>query len=89
MNNTYAVVNKPKLHPPTVHHYDNANADKSNNNALYSTVKPKNRPKSTLPPALPTTPACDRATANQRGGAAPKVTDSGGYEVLPGKANFS
>ncbi|XP_057213550.1 tyrosine-protein phosphatase non-receptor type 18 isoform X2 [Triplophysa rosa] len=85
MNNTYAVVNKPKLLPPTVHHYDNANADKSNNNALYSTVKPKNRPVATLSPALPTTPANDRATANQRGGTAPKVIDSDGYEVLPGE----
>lgn len=78
MNDTYAVVNKPKLHPPTVHHYDNANADKSNISALYSTVKPKSR-------TLPTTPAYDRATANQRGGAAPKATDSEGYEVLPGE----
>ncbi|XP_056629175.1 tyrosine-protein phosphatase non-receptor type 18 [Triplophysa dalaica] len=83
MNNTYAVVNKPKPLPPTVHHYDNANADMSNNNALYSTVKPKNRTVSTLPPALPTTPSNDRTTANQRGGKAPKVTDSEGYEVLP------
>ncbi|KAA0714335.1 Tyrosine-protein phosphatase non-receptor type 18 [Triplophysa tibetana] len=85
MDQTYAVVNKPKPLPPTVHHYDNANADTSNNNALYSAVKPKNRLVSTLPPALPTTPSNDRTTANQRGGKAPKVTDSEGYEVLPGE----
>ncbi|XP_059379225.1 tyrosine-protein phosphatase non-receptor type 18-like [Carassius carassius] len=91
MNDTYAVVNKPKLKPPassphsiTVHHYDNADLEKSNNNAVYSAVKPKNRPTSALP--SPTSPGYDRSTtANQRGGLAPKKTDHEGYELLPGE----
>uniref|UniRef100_A0A671MLG5 protein-tyrosine-phosphatase n=1 Tax=Sinocyclocheilus anshuiensis TaxID=1608454 RepID=A0A671MLG5_9TELE len=94
MNDTYAVVNKSKLQPPasaphsiTVHHYDNADLEKSNNNAVYSTVKPKNRPMSVLP--SPTSPGCDRSTAaNQRGGLAPKKMDHEGYELLPGKGHF-
>ncbi|XP_065126399.2 tyrosine-protein phosphatase non-receptor type 18 [Paramisgurnus dabryanus] len=84
MNDTYAVVNKPKLHPPTVHQYDNDHLGRANNNALYSTVKPKNRPVSALPMTLPTTPAFDRATSNQRTGAGSKRTDKDGYEILPG-----
>ncbi|XP_042618949.1 tyrosine-protein phosphatase non-receptor type 18-like [Cyprinus carpio] len=91
MNDTYAVVNKSKLQPPasaphsiTVHHYDNADLEKSNNNAVYSAVKPKNRPMSVLP--SPTSPGYDRSTtANQRGGLAPKKTDHDGYELLPGE----
>ncbi|KAK7145620.1 hypothetical protein R3I93_013380 [Phoxinus phoxinus] len=91
MNDTYAVVNKPKLQPPssaphsiTVHYYDNANSEKSNKNALYSAVKPKIRPGSLLPP--PTSPVYDRSTtANQRGGLSPKVMDNEGYELLPGE----
>lgn len=94
MNETYAVVNKPKLQPPSsaphsvsVHYYDNANSEKSNNNAVYSTVKPKNRPTSFLPP--PTSPVYDRSTsANQRGGLSPKATGNDGYELLPGKGIF-
>ncbi|KAK9970994.1 hypothetical protein ABG768_026893 [Culter alburnus] len=91
MNDTYAVVNKPKLQPPssashslTVHYYDNAKSEKSNNNAVYSAVKPKNRPVSFLPP--PTSPVYDRSpTANQRGGLSPKAMDHDGYELLPGE----
>jgi len=91
MNDTYAVVNKPRLQPPssatnsnTVHHYDNANSEKSNKTPVYSAVKPKNRPGSLLPP--PTSPVYDRTTtANQRGGLPPKVMDHDGYELLPGK----
>ncbi|XP_051524596.1 tyrosine-protein phosphatase non-receptor type 18-like isoform X2 [Myxocyprinus asiaticus] len=88
MNDTYAVVSKPKLQPPasspplfTVHHYDNANLEKTNNNALYSTVKPKNRPVSFMPHT--TTPVYDGATANQTGGVGPKGTALEGYEILP------
>ncbi|XP_043103680.1 tyrosine-protein phosphatase non-receptor type 18 isoform X2 [Puntigrus tetrazona] len=73
MNDTYAVINKSKLQPPasasrsiTVHHYDNADLERSKNNAVYSTVKPKNRPVSVLP--SPTSPGNDiSTTANQRG----------------------
>uniref|UniRef100_A0A8C2BB05 protein-tyrosine-phosphatase n=1 Tax=Cyprinus carpio TaxID=7962 RepID=A0A8C2BB05_CYPCA len=91
MNDTYAVVNKSKLQPPgsashtnTVHHYDNADLEKSKNNAVYSTVKPKSRPMSVLP--SPTSPGYDRSlTAIQRGGLAPKKTDHEGYELLPGE----
>ncbi|XP_067270427.1 tyrosine-protein phosphatase non-receptor type 18 [Pseudorasbora parva] len=91
MNDTYAVVNKSKLQPPssaphsmTVHYYDNGNLEKSNNNALYSAVKPKNRPGSFLPP--PHSPVYDKSiTANQRGGLAPKGADHEGYELLPGE----
>ncbi|KAL1270268.1 hypothetical protein QQF64_032557 [Cirrhinus molitorella] len=90
MNDTYAVVNKSKQPPAlaphsiSVHHYDNADLEKSNNNAVYSTVKPKTRPVSALP--SPTSPGYDRSTtANQRGGLAPKKKDSEGYEVLPGE----
>ncbi|XP_051949711.1 tyrosine-protein phosphatase non-receptor type 18-like isoform X2 [Xyrauchen texanus] len=88
MNDTYAIVNKPKLPtstPPsvTVHHYDNANLERTNNNALYSTVKPKNRPGSCIPPSL--TPVYNRATANQSGGVDPKGADYEGYEILPGQ----
>ncbi|KAG1972129.1 tyrosine-protein phosphatase non-receptor type 18 [Pimephales promelas] len=91
MNDTYAVVNKPRLQPPssatnsnTVHHYDNANSEKSNKTPVYSAVKPKNRPGSLLPP--PTSPVYDRTTtANQRGGLPPKVMDHDGYELLPGE----
>lgn len=94
MNDTYAVVNKPKLQPPssaphsiTVHLYDNANSEKSNKNAVYSAVKPKSRPGSLLPP--PTSPVYDRSTtANQRVGPSLKVTDHEGYELLPGKGLF-
>ncbi|XP_051509485.1 tyrosine-protein phosphatase non-receptor type 18-like [Myxocyprinus asiaticus] len=89
MNDTYAVVNKPKLQLPTstppsvtVHHYDNANLEKTNTNDLYSTVKPKNRPVSCMPPS--TTPVYNRATANQRG-VGPKGADYEGYEILPGE----
>ncbi|XP_051964921.1 tyrosine-protein phosphatase non-receptor type 18-like isoform X2 [Xyrauchen texanus] len=88
MNDTYAVVNKPKLQPPTsappsftVHHYDNANLEKTNNNALYSTVKPKNRPVTFMPHT--TTPVNEGATANQTGGVGPKRTVHEGYEILP------
>uniref|UniRef100_A0A673MCI7 protein-tyrosine-phosphatase n=1 Tax=Sinocyclocheilus rhinocerous TaxID=307959 RepID=A0A673MCI7_9TELE len=95
MNDTYAVVNKSKLQPPasaphsiTVHHYDNADLEKSNNNAVYSTVKPKNRPMSFLP--SPTSPVYDRSTAaNQRGGLAPKKMDHEGYELLPAESQSS
>lgn len=91
MNDTYAVVNKNKLQPPasaphsiTVHHYDNADLEKSKNNAVYSIVKPKNRPMSVLP--SPTSPSYDRSTtANQRGGLPPKKIDHEGYELLPGE----
>ncbi|XDV49472.1 hypothetical protein PO909_018712 [Leuciscus waleckii] len=91
MNDTYAVVNKPKLQPPssappsnTVHYYDNANSEKINKNAVYSAVKPKNRPGSLLP--SPTSPGYDRSmTPNQRGGLSPKVVDHEGYELLPGE----
>ncbi len=94
MNDTYAVVNKSKLQPPasaphsiTVHHYDNADLEKSKNNAVYSIVKPKNRPMSVLP--SPTSPSYDRSTtANQRGGLPPKKIDHEGYELLPGKGLF-
>ncbi|XP_073675235.1 tyrosine-protein phosphatase non-receptor type 18 [Garra rufa] len=85
MNDTYAVVNKSKQPPASapVHHYDNADLEKSNNNAVYSAVKPKTRPMSVLP--SPTSPVYDRSTtANQRGGLSPKKTDNEGYELLPG-----
>ncbi|KAI2661907.1 Tyrosine-protein phosphatase non-receptor type 18 [Labeo rohita] len=90
MNDTYAVINKSKQpplsapHSITVHHYDNADLEKSNNNAVYSTVKPKTRPMSVLP--SPTSLGYDRSTtANQRGGLAPKKMDNEGYELLPGE----
>uniref|UniRef100_A0A673GH98 protein-tyrosine-phosphatase n=1 Tax=Sinocyclocheilus rhinocerous TaxID=307959 RepID=A0A673GH98_9TELE len=92
MNDTYAVVNKSKLQPPasapcsiTVHHYDNAALEKSKNNAVYSSVKPKSRPMSVLP--SPTSPDYDRSTtANQRGGLPPKKTDHEGYDLLPAES---
>lgn len=94
MNDTYAVVNKSKLQSPasaphsiTVHHYDNADLEKSKNNAVYSIVKPKNRPMSVLP--SPTSPSYDRSTtANKRVGLPPKKMDNEGYELLPGKGHF-
>ncbi|XP_026124895.1 tyrosine-protein phosphatase non-receptor type 18-like isoform X2 [Carassius auratus] len=93
MNDTYAVVNKSKPQPPAsrsipVHHYDNADLEKSKNNAVYSTVRPKSRPVSVLP--SPTSPGYDRSTiANQRGGLAPKKIDHEGYELLPAESQSS
>ncbi|RXN28598.1 tyrosine- phosphatase non-receptor type 18-like isoform X1 [Labeo rohita] len=94
MNDTYAVINKSKQpplsapHSITVHHYDNADLEKSNNNAVYSTVKPKTRPMSVLP--SPTSLGYDRSTsANQRGGLAPKKMDNEGYELLPAESQSS
>lgn len=91
MNDTYAVINKSKVQTPnsaphsvTVHFYDNANSEKTNNNAVYSTVKPKNRPVSVMPPSP--SPIHDRLIpANHRGGLSPKKTESDGYELLPGE----
>ncbi|XP_023682496.1 tyrosine-protein phosphatase non-receptor type 18 [Paramormyrops kingsleyae] len=82
MNDTYAVVNKPKQRPaagsapphPTVHHYDNAQLGLPSSSAgpLYSTVKPKNR--ASGPPAQPAKP--DRAR--------PASSSSEDYEFVSG-----
>lgn len=91
MNDTYAVINKSKVQAPnsaphsvTVHFYDNANSEKTNNSAVYSTVKPKTRPVSAMPPSP--SPVNDRPMpANQRGGLSLKKMESDGYELLPGE----
>ncbi|TRY72800.1 hypothetical protein DNTS_009504 [Danionella cerebrum] len=92
MNGMYAAVNKPKLHPPTSahnpvkgHYYDNDKLEKSNNAALYSTVKPKNRSTSFQPPSTSSAPDRFRdSTTNQRAGVSPKVLKKDNYEVLSG-----
>ncbi|XP_036435359.1 tyrosine-protein phosphatase non-receptor type 18 [Colossoma macropomum] len=81
MNDTYAVVNKTRQPsaPRTGHHYDNLDLEsqKSPNNALYSTVKPKNRAAGTLP-------VYDRALpVNQRGSMPSLEAEFSGYEPLP------
>ncbi|XP_036389565.1 tyrosine-protein phosphatase non-receptor type 18 [Megalops cyprinoides] len=91
MNDTYAVVNKPKHRPPpestsplpTAHHYDNADLGGPSPpaDALYSTVKPKNR--CSVVPA--STATYDRVIpASDRGAEASVTSDQGNYELVQG-----
>uniref|UniRef100_A0A3B1J938 protein-tyrosine-phosphatase n=1 Tax=Astyanax mexicanus TaxID=7994 RepID=A0A3B1J938_ASTMX len=82
MNDTYAVVNKSRhsAAPATIHHYDNLDSEKQKtpNNALYSTVKPKIRPAGTPP-----VPDRTAGSSNQRRPVAPSELGHCGYESLP------
>uniref|UniRef100_A0A3B1IIP7 protein-tyrosine-phosphatase n=1 Tax=Astyanax mexicanus TaxID=7994 RepID=A0A3B1IIP7_ASTMX len=87
MNDTYAVVNKSRhsAAPATIHHYDNLDSEKQKtpNNALYSTVKPKIRPAGTPP-----VPDRTAGSSNQRRPVAPSELGHCGYESLPGEEHL-
>ncbi|KAI1892681.1 hypothetical protein AGOR_G00136060 [Albula goreensis] len=92
MNDTYAVVSKPKQRSntdpatpsTTAHHYDNAELGTLScpASAVYSTVKPKNLGGNQTHSA---TPIYDRAlSANHRKAEVPPMAGHGEYEPFPG-----
>ncbi|KAJ8371301.1 hypothetical protein SKAU_G00113290 [Synaphobranchus kaupii] len=83
MNDTYAVVNKPKQRPPNSHRLS---CSLSLAYPLYSTVKPKNRCSGVPGPSV--TPTYDRFL-DHRGAEASSAIGQGDYEPVPGVVNAS